>query len=144
MGLDQYAYVASRAGQRGEFYKTGTFVNGHFVSTVVSKPRELAYWRKHPNLQGWMNKLWESKGCPNAFSEDDPLYFNQVEVELTWDDVHQLENDIKSGEMSKLDTKGVFFGNPSDDHYYEYDLEFCRSAKAELFIGLKVFYTSSW
>jgi hypothetical protein len=41
-------------------------------------------------------------------------------------------------------TTGFFFGNPSDNVYYEQDLEFCVDAKAELFLGFKVFYNSSW
>ena len=119
MGLDQYAYLASKA-------------NEQWDST-----QELAYWRKHPNLQGWMEKLFYDKGgrCDT---------FNGVEVELTWDDIDQLEKDIKSGVMSKLNTTGFFFGNASDDHYHQTDLEFCINAKAELFLGRKVFYNSSW
>lgn len=42
MGLDQYAYYLDDKNERVE----------------------LAYWRKHPNLQGWMEALWEKKGCP--------------------------------------------------------------------------------
>jgi hypothetical protein len=128
MGLDQYAYVASKAGDDW---------NNH---------QEISYWRKHPNLQGWMEKLWIEKGYPglppgaNNFDHT----FNGIEVELTWDDVDKLEKDIKSGQVSELDTKGFFFGNPSDDYYRDHDLEFCVNAKAELFLGRKVFYNSSW
>jgi hypothetical protein len=41
-------------------------------------------------------------------------------------------------------TGGFFFGNNSDDEYQERDLKFIRNAKAELFLGLRVFYNSSW
>jgi hypothetical protein len=41
-------------------------------------------------------------------------------------------------------TSGFFFGDPSDEHYYESDLSFIKAARAELFCGLKVFYNSSW
>ena len=121
MGLDQYAYIAGRADTNWD----------------DTNRQELAYWRKHPNLQGWMEKLFAQKGgkCDT---------FNGVELELTWDDVDQLEKDIKSGKVSSLNTVGFFFGHPKDDHYYEQDLEFCINAKAELFIGRKVFYNSSW
>ena len=46
--------------------------------------------------------------------------------------------------MAILDTKGFFFGNPSDDYYRDQDLQFIADAKAELILGLKVFYNSSW
>jgi len=93
-----------------------------------------------------MEKLWIEKGYPglppgaNNFDHT----FNGIEVELTWDDVDRLEKDIKSGQVSELDTKGFFFGHPSDDYYRDHDLEFCVNAKTELFLGRKVFYNSSW
>ena len=134
MGLDMYAYVANRAGQHSESY----------YDPNVTPSQEIAYWRKHPNLHGWMERLWHKKGNPRAYGiEKDPV-FNGIELELTWDDVDKLEKDIKSGQVSKLNTTGFFFGNPSDDYYYEHDLEFCVNAKAELFLGRKVFYNSSW
>ena len=42
MGLDMYAYIARKK------------------SEDFNSAREIAYWRKHPNLQGWMENLWES------------------------------------------------------------------------------------
>ena len=50
MGLDMYAYAAARAGQQGEFYDGSEFdkKTGEYVIPKVSKPREIAYWRKHP------------------------------------------------------------------------------------------------
>lgn len=119
LGLDQYAYLAA---------KEADDWNNH---------QELAYWRKHPNLQGWMEKLFFDKGG-NCDS------FNGVELELTWDDVDRLEKALKNGELALLRTTGFFFGNPSDDYYHEQDLAFCQHAKAELFLGRRVFYNSSW
>ena len=143
MGLDQYAYVGY-AGQHDDYHKQdGEFSGGEWVTKgEVSRPQELAYWRKHPNLQGWMENLWIEKGKPNTGDTD--ADFNCIELELTWDDIDRLEKDIKSGAMAKLDTTGFFFGNRSDDYYKEHDLQFCIDAKAETFLGRKVFYNSSW
>lgn len=127
MGLDQFAYTAANQAE---------------VDT-----RELAYWRKHPNLQGWMEALWQEKlNAQGMKPEDSPLgsTFNGVELELTWDDLVRLEEDILSGKIASLKTVGFFFGNASDDYYKEQDLEFVRKAKAEIFSGLRVFYNSSW
>ena len=131
MGLDQYAYIASKA------------------DTEYDDPgrQDLAYWRKHPNLQGWMEQLWiEKLKAEGVVPEitDWGSGFNGIELELTWEDVDRLEKDIKSGVVSNMDTTGFFFGNPSDDVYYEQDLQFCVDAKAELFLKRKVFYNSSW
>ena len=127
MGLDQYAYTAAKEADE--------------------HTRELAYWRKHPNLQGWMEALWQEKlnnlGLHPKASEWGST-FNGIELELTWDDLVRLEEDILSGKIASLQTVGFFFGNPSDDYYKEQDLEFVRKAKAEIFSGLRVFYNSSW
>jgi hypothetical protein len=53
-----------------------------------------------------------------------------------------LEKDIKQGRLPA--TSGFFFGEDSDEYYRPQDLEFIKRAKAELFLGLKVFYNSSW
>jgi hypothetical protein len=87
-----------------------------------------------------MEKLWIEKGRPRE-SVGWPI-FNGIELELTWDDLDRLEKDIRQGRLPN--TEGFFFGNPSDYHYYEQDLEFVNNAKAEVFLGLKVFYNSSW
>ena len=143
MGLDQYAYVAARAGQREEFYESSDYdaKTGTFKNDKVEEPREIAYWRKHPHLQGWMEKLWESKGGSSEGSRWGSS-FNGVEVELTWEDLERLEQDVQTGNLPA--TSGFFFGEDADDYYKEHDLKFIREAKAELIVGLRIFYNSSW
>jgi hypothetical protein len=140
MGLDMYAYVAEKEGQQREFYESAEFDDNakDFVNKTVEKPREIAYWRKHPNLHGWMEQLWKSRNGGNG----DSATFNGIELELTWEDLEILELDIMSGTLPS--TSGFFFGNEADEHYKEQDLKFVRDARAELFCGLKVFYNSSW
>lgn len=142
MGLDQYAYVAMHPGQHDEFWAGAEvdLATRQYVNARVSEPRELAYWRKHPNLQGWMEQLWRERGCPGA-QDDDPV-FNGVELELDWEAIDRLEQAIRDGELPT--TQGFFFGADSDEHYRDRDLEFCRLARAELFLKLRVFYNSSW
>lgn len=141
MGLDMYAYSANKPGAQSEYWENGNYneKTGEFVSTCT-KPKELAYWRKHPNLHGWMERLWEEKGRPGAESPTET--FNGIELELTWDDIEQLEFDIQEDNLPG--TTGFFFGDDSDDYYKEQDLEFVKQAKADLFLGLKVYYNSSW
>jgi hypothetical protein len=124
MGLDMYAYTAAKA-------------HDH---TSESESREIAYWRKHPNLHGWMHKLWEEKIA--AEGKDSTDNFNGIELELTWEDLDRLEYVVNNNELPA--TTGFFFGEPADDYYKDRDLEFIRKARAELFTGLKVFYNSSW
>lgn len=127
MGLDQYAYLANKANEDWESHQ------------------EIAYWRKHPNLQGWMESLWKRKLHESNKEIPDSEWgsaFNGVELELTWQDIEELERVVKKRKLPK--TSGFFFGDDADQHYYQQDLDFIKRAKAELFCGLKVFYNSSW
>jgi hypothetical protein len=137
MGLDMYAYVAAKAGQQNDYYEGAEFneTTREFENNTVSKPREIAYWRKHPNLHGWMEKLAEQK---NLKYES----FNGIEMELTAEDLDELERAVTHNQLPA--TGGFFFGNNADEHYRESDLEFVKNARAEMFFGLKVFYNSSW
>ncbi len=136
MGLDMYAYVAAKAGAQSEFSEGAHWdkEKGAMVNPNATEPREIAYWRKHPNLHGWMHRLWASRGNSGEFNGD--------ELELTWEDLDQLEQAIRNKKLPG--TSGFFFGSDADDHYREDDLKFVREAKAEAFLGLKVFYNSSW
>lgn len=131
-----YAYAASRAGQYRDFWDTAEAAEGthEFVSKTVTRPREIAYWRKHPNLHGWFKEEWESLGNSGSFNGD--------ELEITWDMLERLEYDVINGELPS--TSGFFFGNDACAEYYTDDLEFIKNARAELFMGLRVFYNSSW
>jgi hypothetical protein len=124
MGLDMYAYTATKPEADWE-----------------TEQREIAYWRKHPNLHGWMEQLWRYK--MQAEGRDPEQHtFNGIELELDWQDIDELEQDINKGKLPS--TQGFFFGDGADDHYREQDLEFIKKARTELFSGLKVFYNSSW
>jgi hypothetical protein len=141
MGLDMYAYVAARAGQQEEFYEGAEWDNEikDHRNPNVNRPREIAYWRKHPNLHGWMARLWLAREG-NELRELDN--FNGIELELDADDLDLLEYVVKERELPG--TSGFFFGNDADDYYYTDDLKFIQMARAEMFLGFKVFYNSSW
>ena len=142
MGLDMYAYTASRAGQSAEWWANAQLDPdlGDFVNTGVSRPVEIAYWRKHPHLHGWMEQLWHSRQPPGLQHSDQ--IFNGIELELFREDIDRLEQDIQDGQLPE--TRGFFFGDDASEHYRLQDLEFIKNARAELFLGLRVFYNSSW
>ena len=139
MGLDMYAYTASRAGQSDEWWANAVLDpdTKDFVNPSLSRPVEIAYWRKHPHLHGWMEQLWQSKSNPGP-----DAVFNGIELELFREDIDRLEQDILDGMLPE--TQGFFFGDNASDYYREQDLEFVKNARAELFLGLRVFYNSSW
>ena len=139
MGLDQYAFA--RKGDRIETTEDYTYQdfdgNTHTeqrTSVSYEQEIEISYWRKHPNLQGWMEELWRSKGNEGEF--------NCVDVELTLEDLDALEQTLDGKALPE--TQGFFFGDNSDDYYSWQDREFIREARERLANGYKVVYTSWW
>ena len=123
MGLDQYATA-----RKGE-----SSVDDEGF-TCYEDSMELAYWRKHPNLQGYMQQLWHEKGNDGEF--------NCVDLELTLKDLDALEDARDSKELPQ--TSGFFFGSNSDDHYEEQDREFIAQARDAIKQGYTVIYYSWW
>ena len=123
MGLDQYANA-----RRGE---AKTDDEGY---TYYEDSMELAYWRKHPNLQGWMQDLYYEKGGEEEF--------NCVDLELTLEDLDALEESLD--EEALPETAGFFFGTDSSDYYAEADREFIVQARAAIKQGYTVVYSSWW
>ena len=143
MGLDMYAYSVVQGGERD------------------GEEEHLAEWRKHNRLHGWMEELWEGKGRPYEGNLDDLNSggmgeFNCVPVELTLEDLDQLETDIN--EKVLPETGGFFFGGDSfdwedddgnkpkaGDYYYkETDLQFIEDARKAIQQEKKVYYNSWW
>lgn len=89
-------------------------------------------WRKHPNLQGWMERLWRERGGTGEF--------NQMSVELRDDDLVALEKAVLNSGLP--DTVGFFFGESADDEYLSDDLKFVGRARDAVASGHQVFYTS--
>jgi ABC-type sugar transport system ATPase subunit len=59
------------------------------VDFQVTHATEIHYWRKHPNLHGWMEKLYFEKGGSAEV-------FDCVAVVLTREDLDRLEADVKA------------------------------------------------
>ena len=139
MGLDQYA--TARKGEprtvKSEYTYTdqdGVEKEGFEEYLEWDDTIQLAEWRKHPNLQGWMEELWYEKG-----GEGD---FNCVELELTLENLDALEATLD--EEALPETAGFFFGGNADDHYAEADREFIVQARAAIKQGYTVVYSSWW
>lgn len=139
MGLDQYAYA--RKGEPQEITEEFTYTGADGVlyaeprtSIEYEESKEIAYWRKHPNLQGWMEELYHEKGGEEEF--------NCVDLELTLEDLDALEQSLDEADLPE--TTGFFFGTDSSIHYAEQDREFIREARAAIKQGYTVVYSSWW
>ena len=124
MGLDQYARAIKVESARKD-------EDGY---TVYDDQISLVSWRKHPNLQGWMEHLWRSKGGEGEF--------NCVPVELNGDDLQRLRIDVDHRDLPS--TQGFFFGSDSDEYYKEQDLTFVEEALELIEAGYKIEYSSWW
>jgi len=144
MGLDQWAFI--KIGEAPSHITDPSEKSEYeFENCYIM----LKQWRKHPNLQGWMERCWREKNGTTSQYEantfiDDP--FNGVELELTLDDINKLEQDVIDYNLSGGfgNTQGFFFGEPADKEYRYDDLNFCKNARVALKNGLRVIYDSSW
>jgi len=100
------------------------------------EPKNLAEWRKHPNLHGLITKLWVEK---TGNKDDD---FNCQELELTEADLDRLFEAVVLNRLP--DTTGFFYGSDADDFYKQNDKFFVQDAKKALADGMRVFYNSWW
>lgn len=120
MGLDMYAFTTARDILPVDFATPDDTV-------------EIHYWRKHPNLHGWMERLYQQRGgCEQ---------FNCVNLRLDHADIDALEQAIKAKTLPQ--TAGFFFGETEGDEW-EDDLHFVKKARDALAKGLRVFYSSWW
>ena len=136
MGLDMYAWAVPteiRDGLGTDGYELPEDLSAAGVNT------DLAYWRKHHHLHGWMQRLYaERTGI------EDESAFNCVFVELTLDDLDRLEEAIINDELTP--TEGFFFGSHTDicDDDRESDLKFLVDAREAIADGYHVLYHSWW
>ncbi len=125
MGLDMFAFSTKAKPKTEVDFETKNF-----------QPQEIHYWRKHPNLHGWMQNLYDMKG---GKSSD----FNGDCVALDMEDLDNLEHDLKQWDLPE--TKGFFFGNSENsDEELTDDLDFVSKAKEAINNGKTVYYTSWW
>jgi hypothetical protein len=123
MGLDQFAF-AFRAD-----------IVGDVQADLPIEPEERIHtWRKHPNLHGWMEQLYRTKGGRMDS-------FNCTTVRLDSADLDALEQAINDNALPE--TVGFFFGQSTPERKDD-DLAFIAKARAVIARGLVVFYDSWW
>ena len=111
MGLDQYAFAR----------KDGEQI-------------EIATWRKHADLEGWMARVYQARNPSKADHE-----FNCVELKLFEGDLVRLES-----EHSNLEQAIGFFWGTSRLTDVEDTQAFIDKAKVLMEDGWEIIYTSWW
>ena len=121
MGLDQYA---------------STYLSDGYIENDVF------YWRKHSQLQAFMQEKWDRLNSEKEASE-----FNVSPLRLTKEDILDLKRRLVFGIMPRSEG-GFFFGHQWQDQtseeYKEQDLKFCEWALKKIDEGLPVYYQCWW
>ena len=125
MGLDQWSFAV----------KKGCITTAVDFDTDGLEQEEVQYWRKHPNLEGWMEALYYKKGGTKDM-------FNCATLLLTKEDFESLKKDVEDGKLPT--TEGFFFGDSSDDYYKKETLEWIEKCFNLLRDGYDVYYSSWW
>jgi hypothetical protein len=121
MGLDMYAFTTREDIPAVDF-------------PDPADTAKLFYWRKHPNLHGWMERLYRAKGGNDE-------QFNLSPVRLDPADLDALEKAVRGNALPE--TAGFFFGQSLAEEKNR-DIEFICRARDAIAGGKAVFYTSWW
>ena len=141
MGLDMYVYKTKFKPTKEvdfteELYPSKDGQGYPDFDSPVAPIEDIAYWRKHPDLHGWMARLYHKKGGESNSFNGDP-------VVLTLKDLAELKEVVMESQLPN--TTGFFFGQSKSDIYERVkDLEFIEDAKAAILEGYTVYYDSSW
>lgn len=128
MGLDQFAYAVMP-------HKDNTDLGYVWNDTDSENAKVIPFhsWRKHPNLQGYMEELYVNKGGDKDF--------NCVPVRLTFYDLQELKEAVINSRLPQ--TTGFFFGQSDEEHDTE-TLEFIDKAMLAIAQDMEIYYTSWW
>jgi hypothetical protein len=121
MGLDMYAFTTREDIPPVDF-------------ADPADTAKLFYWRKHPNLHGWMETLYRAKGGKDE-------QFNLAPVRLVVSDLDALEKAVRENALPE--TSGFCFGQSRAEEK-NCDLKFICKARDAIASGKAVFYTSWW
>jgi hypothetical protein len=138
MGLDMYL-----EGHKFRIGKLEDEQNREDGYPVKEKILELGYWRKHPNLHGYIVQVFAE-----GVDECQDIYLDETKLE-------RLIEDVRAGKL--IPTTGFFFGRsaaPGEPEYEEekeYDLRILEGALAWLKqkaadpeVWRSVIYRASW
>lgn len=121
------------------FNKINEYLETENKDDVYIDNEDVYYWRKHPDLHGYMEDLYYKKG-----GEDQ--VFNCSRLILDKEDVEELLEKIKrqvAGSNEFETTEGFFFGE-TDDEYWKEDVEVFEKLLKETDWDKETVYYSSW
>jgi len=131
MGLDMFLIGERYFPEHNEKYFSPEYNNGY---KVKSKQYDLGYWRKHPNLHGFIVDRF-------ANGVDDCK-----KIELTEDNLQQIIQAVKENNMPQV--HGFFFGESCNTNKQNTEIVLQKALKwlkiKEEGVWRSVWYQASW
>ena len=128
MGLDMYVKTV-----KATDISEDTDIDFEIADTV--EQTEFMYWRKHHDLHGFMEELYNKKGGEKEF--------NCVNLRLREADLDELEVALKAKALPA--TTGFFFGNnPPDEDSLKEDLISVKECRNAILGGCAVIYSACY
>ena len=133
MGLDMFLYGKKFLWTNWEHPELNVTEDGF---TLQEKTLQIGYWRKHPNLHGFIVQTF-AKGVDEC-----------QEIELSDSDLEQILKAVKTPKKSLPTTGGFFFGSSNGSEKKE-DIEILTKAIAWLKeeedgVVRSIVYQASW
>ena len=122
-----------------------------FKWLAKSQVMDIAEWRKHPGIHGWMENRWREETNNWATDEDGcwKTEFNCVDYDLSTKVIEDCIEAVKSESLPH--TEGFCFGDPEDEwpedefqQQKEYDLKALNNALELAKTGERITYWSWW
>jgi hypothetical protein len=134
MGLDQFA-IAIKPHPSSTDFSIGWTNQEEFENNA----KRITTWRKHANLQGWMEGLFEYKAEKQGFVIE--REFNCQPVRLTAQDLEDLRQDVV--EEGLPFATGFFWGETEPEDELQ-TLDFIEEALSYIGQGYEIYYDSWW
>ena len=137
MGLDQYAFAVMPHEDNTDF---SIRWNKDNAPENVVPWTEIACWRKHADLHGFMEQLFWDKAKDQNYT---PAHsqFNVQPLRLTYDNLIALREAINEDAMPH--TTGFFFGESTPDDNAD-TLAFIEDALEAMRQDMEIYYDSWW
>jgi len=148
MGLDQYAFAVMPHKENTDFYVYWNDRKKVANETIEANVHVLQTWRKHADLQGYMEALFLKKAGEQNFDNGNQGWspgstntFNCQPIRLTFQDLKDLKQSVMDNRLPQ--TVGFFFGTSNPEHDIE-TLEFVDIAMKAIAQDMEIYYDSWW
>jgi len=137
VGLDQYAFAVMPHRDNTDFSVRWTREN---TPEGVTPAIQLAYWRKHTDLHGFVEQLFRDRAKDQNYTPQDGM-FNCQPFRLTLNDLIALREAIEENDLPH--TTGFFFGESTSEKNAA-TLEFIDAAQKAIAQDMEIYYDSLW